>query len=192
MAKIILKDGREHSVLRRHPWIFSGAIARIEGGPQDGSTVDVIDSAKRWLGRGSYSAKSQISVRLLTFDEAENIDADFWRLKISNAIALRKGLKDLQGSTACRLMNAESDGMPGVIVDRYADFLVCQFSSAGAEFWRETIVSQLVELWPCEGIFERSDSDSRVKEGYPARVITLQGSPLLSLNPLNFIHFNHS
>lgn len=192
LVSVILKSGREQSVLRRHPWIFSGAIASVGGHPADGETVEVFDAQHNWLARGSYSAKSQISVRLLTYDEDERVDDDFWRRKIAAAIAFRKELKELQGCTAFRLVNAESDGMPGIIVDRYGDFLVCQFSSAGAEYWKDAIVTGLADLWPCTGIFERSDSDSRVKEGFPPRVMTLLGSPppdriQIHENSLNFL-----
>jgi 23S rRNA (cytosine1962-C5)-methyltransferase len=177
MASIILKPGREQSVLRRHPWIFSGAVQRTEGAPADGETIDIYDSNKNWHARGSYSSKSQISVRLLTYDESEAIDAEFWFRRLRRAVEMRKTLALAEGNDSQRLVNAESDGMPGVIVDRYGAYLVCQFSSAGAEYWKEEILRQLSKIWPCEGIFERSDSDGRLKEGYPPRVITLQGSP---------------
>jgi 23S rRNA (cytosine1962-C5)-methyltransferase len=172
---IFLKNGREQSVLRRHPWVFSGAIGKLEGNPVDGQTVEIFDSQRHWLARGSYSSKSQISVRLLTFDEEEEIDEDFWGRRIRDSIPRRKSLDISTSNNSIRLIFAESDGMPGVIVDRYADYLVCQFSSAGAEFWKESIVRQLQEQWPCKGIFERSDSDSRTKEGFPVSIKTLAG-----------------
>lgn len=137
--------------------------------------MDVYSSGKNWLARGSFSPKSQILVRLLTYDSGEQIDSLFWRKRIEAALSYRKGLGAHAGNTAQRLIFSESDGIPGVIADRYGDFLVCQFLSAGAEFWRDEIVRILRELWPCEGIFERSDTDSRIKEGYLARVITLAG-----------------
>jgi len=196
---IILRPGREQSVLRRHPWVFSGAVNIVEGEPVDGQTFDVYDSKTSWLARGSYSSKSQITVRLLTFDQDEIIDESFWDRKIRDAISFRKGLSEIQNNDAYRLIHAESDGLPGVVVDRYGDYLVCQFSSAGAEFWKKIIIGKLMEIWPCKGIFERSDSDSRLKEGYPARVITLAGSPPPSLiqireNSLQFmvdVHKGH-
>ena len=196
---IILRPGREQSVLRRHPWVFSGAVNMVEGAPADGQTFDVYDSKTNWLARGSYSSKSQITVRLLTFDRDEVIDESFWDRKIRDAISFRKDLTGIRNNDAFRLIHAESDGLPGVVVDRYGDYLVCQFSSAGAEFWKKIIISKLMEIWPCKGIFERSDSDSRLKEGYPARVITLAGSPPPSLiqireNSLQFmvdVHKGH-
>lgn len=172
---IFLKGGREQSVLRRHPWVFSGAIGKLEGNPADGQTVEIFDSQRHWLARGSYSSKSQITVRLLTFEQDEEINEEFWGKRIRDSILRRKMLDISTSNNAFRLIFAESDGMPGVIVDRYADYLVCQFSSAGAEFWKDSIVRQLLEQWPCKGIFERSDSDSRIKEGFPVSVATLAG-----------------
>jgi len=177
MATIILKPGREQSVLRQHPWVFSGAISKMIGHAEDGETVDVVDSGKKWLAKGSYSSKSQISVRLLSYDESEAINKDFWRKKINEAILYRHNLLEIQQNNSFRLIYAESDGMPGLIVDRYDEYLVCQFSSAGVEFWKEVIVNELQSILSCKGIFERSDSESRLKEGYPPRVITLGGYP---------------
>jgi len=183
-VKVTLNSGREGSLLRRHPWIFSGAVKSVEGNPVDGQTVEVFTSDRKWLARGSYSSKSQIRVRILSFKLDEHVDQDLIKNRIAQAIALRKDIADLAGTNAYRLVFAESDGLPGVIVDRYDDFLVCQFSSAGAEYWRDEIVRQLQAQWPCSGIFERSDSDSRQKEGYPDRVTVLSGSappPLISI-----------
>jgi 23S rRNA (cytosine1962-C5)-methyltransferase len=174
-VKVTLNSGREGSVLRHHPWIFSGAVKSVEGNPVDGQTVEVFTIDRKWLARGSYSSKSQIRVRLLSFDLDEHIDREFFRKRISAAILLRKGVEGFESTTACRLVNAESDGLPGIIVDRYSDFLVCQFLSTGAEFWKKDIVGLLAELWPCQGIYERSDTDSRLKEGLAASVAVLYG-----------------
>ncbi len=176
-VKITLNSGREGSLLRRHPWIFSGAVKSVEGNPVDGQTVEVFTIDRKWLARGSFSSKSQIRVRILSFDLDEHVDPDLFKNRIARAIALRRDLTDLSGTNAYRMIFAESDGLPGVIVDRYGDFLVCQFLSAGAEYWRDEIVSQLMSQWPCSGIFERSDSESRLKEGYPDRITVLAGSP---------------
>lgn len=190
-VKITLNSGREGSLLRHHPWIFSGAIKSVEGNPVDGQTVEVFTIDRQWLARGSYSSKSQIRVRILSFDLDEHIEKDFFRNKVARAISLRKDMGDLAATNAFRLIFAESDGLPGVIVDRYGDFLVCQFLSAGAEYWKDEIVSQLKEQWPCNGIFERSDSDSRQKEGYQDSVMTLTGSeppPLIHIKE-GHLHF---
>jgi 23S rRNA (cytosine1962-C5)-methyltransferase len=191
-VKITLNSGREGSLLRHHPWIFSGAIKSVEGDPVDGQTVEVFSNDTQWLARGSYSAKSQIRVRILSFDLDEHVDPELIKKRIARAIALRKDISALSGTDAYRLIFAESDGLPGVIADRYGDFLVCQFLSAGAEFWKNEIVSQLFEQWPCKGIFERSDSDSRLKEGFQDSVMTLAGEappPLIAIKegPLQFL-----
>jgi 23S rRNA (cytosine1962-C5)-methyltransferase len=190
-VKVTLNSGREGSLLRRHPWIFSGAVKSVEGNPVDGQTVEVFTIDRQWLARGSFSSKSQIRVRILSFDLDEHIDGILFENRVSKAIALRKSIPGIDQTNAFRLINAESDGLPGVIVDRYDDFLVCQFSSAGAEYWKDEIVGQLNAQWPCSGIFERSDSDSRLKEGYPDRVIVLSGAappPLIQIKegPLSF------
>jgi 23S rRNA (cytosine1962-C5)-methyltransferase len=191
-VKVTLNSGREGSLLRRHPWIFSGAVKKAEGNPVEGQTVEVFTSDTRWLARGSYSSRSQIRVRILSFDLDEHVDSELIKNRVARAIALRKSIPGLGTTNAFRLIFAESDGLPGVIVDRYDDYLVCQFSSAGAEYWKDEIVGQLTEQWPCSGIFERSDTDSRQKEGYPASIKVLAGSappPLIRIKEgsLNFL-----
>jgi 23S rRNA (cytosine1962-C5)-methyltransferase len=184
-VKITLNSGREGSVLRHHPWIFSGAVKKVEGNPIDGQTVEVFTSDTKWLARGSYSSKSQIRVRILSFNLDEHVDADLIRSRVANAIALRKESAFISDCNAFRLIFGESDGLPGVITDCYGDFLVCQFLSAGAEFWKDEIVRQLNEQWPCAGIFERSDSESRQKEGYQDRIGPLSGElppPLIEVS----------
>lgn len=152
-------------MLRLHPWIFSGAVKRTEGSLRVGETVDVFSDAGRFLGRGGYSPASQIRVRIWTFDESETVDEEFFRKRIQAAINLRESL-ELPGQTsAYRLISAEADGLPGLIVDQYDDFLVCQFLSAGAEHWKTTIVDQLKALTGVNNIYERSDVDVRQKEG---------------------------
>lgn len=184
-VKVTLNSGREGSVLRRHPWIFSGAVKSVEGNPVDGQTVEVFTIDRKWLARGSYSSKSQIRVRILSWNLDEHIDPEFFKDRVAKAIELRKSIPGLGETNAHRLIFAESDGLPGVIVDRYNDYLVCQFSSAGAEYWKDEIVKQLEIQWPCSGIFERSDSDSRQKEGYQDSIKVLSGSappPLIRIN----------
>lgn len=165
MASVILKPGREKSLLRRHPWLFSGALARVDGDPPLGETVDVLDSKGVLLGRGAYSPHSQICVRLWTFDPSQEIGPPFFHRLLERAIKARPHLMGADAQTAFRIVNAESDGLPGVIVDRYADFLVCQFLTAGAERWKPVLVDHLKALVPAAGIYERSDLDVRHKEG---------------------------
>ncbi|MFH1213485.1 MAG: class I SAM-dependent methyltransferase, partial [Candidatus Neomarinimicrobiota bacterium] len=181
MNKIILvKKDREKSLLRHHPWLFSGAIEKVAGEPQSGETVELRAHDGRFLGWGAWSPQSQIAVRVWSFDESEVIDADFFHRRLNQAIAQRKSLLIPGVTDAVRLVNAESDGLPGLIVDRYGDFLVVQFLAAGAEFWRATIVAILAEICPLSGvpvagIYERSDVNVREKEGLPLRKGLLQG-----------------
>jgi 23S rRNA (cytosine1962-C5)-methyltransferase len=165
MYKIILKPGREVSLLRFHPWVFSGAIKSVEGNPGSGETVDIFSSDGRWLARGAYSPQSQIRIRVWSFDREEEISGAFFRKQLAKAKNARDELYVCVRTSAYRLVNAESDGLPGVIVDKYGDYLICQFLSAGAEYWKKDIVMQLEELFPVIGIYERSDADVRTKEG---------------------------
>lgn len=165
MNKVILKPKREHSLLRRHPWVFSGAVEKTEGEHQPGATVDVFSRNGQFLGRGAWSPVSQIRVRIWSFDEKETIDDSFFKKKITQAIKLRNDLQIPAGTNALRLVAAEADDLPGVIIDRYDNFLVCQFLSSGAEFWKNTIVEQLKSLTGIPNIYERSDVDVRRKEG---------------------------
>src|SRR4030042_2107773 len=165
MPSVILKPGREKSILRRHPWIFSGAIKMIEGSPQTGETVEVFSSEGKWLAFGAYVPTPHITVRIWTFSSSEKISLSFFFLKLKSAVEARRTLTSNHQFTAFRMVNAESDGIPGLIVDRYGEFLVCQFLTTGAEFWKNEIISALKEISPSKGIFERSDVDVRRKEG---------------------------
>ncbi len=181
---VILKKGKERSILRRHPWIFSGAIARIEGAPGRGDMVDVLSFTGDFLCRGAYSPSSQITVRAFTFDHDERIDASWIEGRLRSAIAMREAVPSLRARTAQRLVNAESDGLPGLIVDLYGDFLVCQFLSAGVEAMKDAIVRILHTLLPSRGIYERSDADVRRKEGLVPRKGLLWGEEPPSLLPI--------
>ncbi len=176
IIKLILKDGREKSLLRRHPWIFSGAIGRVEGAPADGDTVQIHSAQGAFLAHAAYNSQSQITARVWSWREADNIDAGFFRTKITQALAARKALNIAQHSNGMRLIHAESDGLPGLIVDQYGDVLVMQIGSAGAECWRDTCADILQELCNPVCIYERSDSDSRALEGLPQRNGVLRGS----------------
>jgi 23S rRNA (cytosine1962-C5)-methyltransferase len=175
IPSVILKPSREKSILRRHPWIFSGAVASVQGAPRDGETVLVQDARGQALGLGAYSPHSQIQVRMWTFDPEETIDAGFFRRRFSNALAARQALISPGLTDAMRLVHAESDGLPGLVVDRYGETLVVQMLSHGAEFWKDTLVSLLQELSGTGAIYERSDADVRSLEGLPARVGLLYG-----------------
>ena len=164
MASVILKKSADSFIKRKHPWIFSGAIDKVEGNPFNGVTVQIFTSDKNLVGSGSYSPASQIRVRVWSFNPDDKIDSDFFRKKILNASELRKKIIDTSTTNAYRLINAESDGLPGLIVDRYSDFLSCQFLSAGAEHQKESVVEILQNIFKPAGIYERSDVEVRAKE----------------------------
>jgi len=175
-ARVMLKPGREKSLLHHHPWVFSGAIASVEGRPGPGETVDVHASGGAWLGQGAWSAESQIRVRMWTWQSGQAVDADLMRARVLHAHGLRAG-RYPGPQAAYRVVNAESDGLPGVIADRYGPHVVCQFLSAGAERWREVVAAALAGLPGCEGVYERSDADVRRKEGLAPRTGVISGTP---------------
>jgi 23S rRNA (cytosine1962-C5)-methyltransferase len=175
MHQIKLKAGRERSVLKRHPWIFSGAIEKVSGEPGVGETVDILSHEGDWIARAAYSPHSQIRARIWTWDQDEKVDAEFFRRRIERSVGARRRLALDPEVTAYREVYAESDGLPGVIVDRYAEILVLQLLSAGAEHWRDVIVESLKGRGDCNGIFERSDVDVRQLEGLALRTGHLWG-----------------
>jgi len=174
MVSIVLKPGREKSLLRHHPWIFSGAIGSVEGDPPPGETVEILTSDGAFLGLGAFSPHSQIRVRVWTFQKDQPTDSSFFRAGMHKAIQSR-AVYCTGKQSACRLINAESDGFPGLVVDRYGEFLVCQFLSAGSEYWKEEIIFHLHQILSPAGIYERSDADVRLKEGLEPRAGTLWG-----------------
>lgn len=189
MSAVILKPGREKSLLRRHPWIFSGAVQTVEGEPVSGATVDLLSSDRQFLGRASYSPSSQIRARVWTFEE-ETVDAEFFRRKIRAAIDVRQKLNIASQSTAYRLIYAESDGIPGLIVDRYGDLLVFQSLTAGSEFWKDILADLLLEETSLLAVYERSDADVRELEGLEDRVGVLRGDLASFLFPISEHHLN--
>lgn len=173
-VRCILSKGKERPVLHRHPWIFSGAIDKIDEGCEAGDLVRVFSSSEQFLGIGYLNPKSQIAVRMLTFEDIV-IDETFFDQKITHAIVIRK--KFLTPDTnAFRLIHSEGDFLPGLIVDVYGDFLVVQFLTAGIEPWKAMIVESLKKHFPACSIFEKSDSDSRRREGLERCVGSLVGS----------------
>jgi 23S rRNA (cytosine1962-C5)-methyltransferase len=166
---IVLKRGREKSLRRRHPWIFSGALEKVEGNPASGDTVAVRSADGQTLALAAWSPESQIRARVWSFDVSVPIDAAFLLARIERAVALRSALPAARHTNALRLVHGESDGLPGLVVDRYADVLVAQFLSAGAERWREPILDALAESTGCEAIYERSDAEVRTMEGLASR-----------------------
>lgn len=169
MANLKLKPGREKSVLRKHPWIYSGAVDKISEEVQPGSVVKVIDAAGAFLAWASYSPYSQIRARIWSWNEKDEINQGFLLEKCRRAVDLRKSLMDLEGCNSCRLIHGESDGLPGLVVDRYADFLVIQISSAGMEAFRTDLIEVLNNEFGFSNIYERSDLEIRDLEGLPQR-----------------------
>ncbi|HPF71824.1 MAG TPA: class I SAM-dependent methyltransferase, partial [Candidatus Krumholzibacteria bacterium] len=161
-----LKSGRERSAERRHPWIFSGAVRAVDGAPAPGETVVVMTSRGDALGRAAWSPNSQIQARFWTFDPHEEVDADFFRERLADAVAARAAMGlAVRGEGACRVVHGESDGLPGLVVDRYGDVLVAQFLTAGTERWKAVIADALVAVTGLGSVYERSDADVRALEG---------------------------
>jgi 23S rRNA (cytosine1962-C5)-methyltransferase len=189
MPAVILKPGREKSLLRRHPWIFSGAIQQLDREPAPGMTVDVLSSGGDLLARAAYSPHSQIRARVWAFAD-EPINAEFFRRRIQAAIRSRdtffplllgedreaRKAPGVRSTDALRLIYAESDGLPGLIVDRYGEMLVLQSLTAGSEFWKDALVDILLAETGLKNIYERSDADVRELEGLSASVGPLRGS----------------
>jgi len=160
---VVLKPGREKPVRQGHPWIFSGAIAQLPHDAPNGAFVDVTDSDGRWLARGMLNRRSQIQVRLVSWVQDEAIDDDFWRGRLLRAINGRRALE--AESNALRLVFAESDGMPGLTVDRYADWLVLQVGTLAMDNRKHDLAAMLMALTGARGVIERSDLALRRQEG---------------------------
>ncbi len=175
-SQILLKSGREKPVRNRHPWVYSGAIRRVSGDPENGEILPVCDSSGDFLAWGYFNRHSQIACRLLSWDPDKVIDRDFWRQRLLRSMLGRQGLEEADHTTAYRLVNAESDGLPGLVVDRYGDWLVPQFLTLGMDIRKHELTSLLEELYPeVAGIYERSDVDVREKEGLQPAVGSLRG-----------------
>jgi 23S rRNA (cytosine1962-C5)-methyltransferase len=174
-GQLVIKQGKEKALRRKHPWVFTGAVQKIQGKPGLGDTVDVLDNKGQFLGRGAYSPHSQICARIWTFDANEAIDDAFFERRVARAKALRDAVVPA-GTTGYRLLAGESDGLPGITVDVYANWLVCQLLSAGAEIQRGTLVQALRSHFPKHSVYERSDVDVRKKEGLDPVVGLLHGS----------------
>ena len=176
-AKLILKPGREKSLKRRHPWVFSGAVARIDGAPQAGDTVVVQSADGVTLAVAAYSPKSQITARVWDWSH-RTIDESFFKDRITTAARARAGLLASGVTNAARMVHGESDGLPGVIADQYGDTVVVQLLATGAERWRDAIADALLSLPNVARVWERSDADVRELEGLPPRSGLLRGDAL--------------
>lgn len=179
---LILRPGRERSLLRRHPWVFSGAVEKVEGAPAPGETVEIRSAQGRWLARGAFSPASQILARVWTFREDEVVDEGLLGRRILASMLRRAISPETRRLDALRLVHGESDGLPGLVADRYGSYLCVQFLSAGAERWRPSLLAALRVAWrtvfprvPLLSIWERSDASVREKEGLASRVGLLWG-----------------
>ena len=169
-----LKPGRDRSLRQRHPWLFSGAIAAVEGDPPSGATVEVRAADGDLLALAAWSPASQIRARAWSFEPC-TVDASFIAARIRRAIDARAATPDAPHDGA-RLVHGESDGLPGLVADRYADVVVVQLGSAGAEAWRDAIVEALAGATGARAIVERSDADVRALEGLAPRVGVVRGA----------------
>jgi 23S rRNA (cytosine1962-C5)-methyltransferase len=179
LGRVILKTDRDRAVRLRHPWIFSGAIKSVDDSAVDGAVVDVYASDGHWMARGHLNRKSQICIRLCTWDPEEALDKTFWRKRVTKAVSRRADLESEPSTTAYRLVNAESDGLPGLVVDRYGEWLALQALTLGADVTKGEIAGILWDTVPdVQGVFERSDVDVRLKEG-----LDLCKGPLVGSEP---------
>lgn len=177
MKTITLRPGKERSLLKRHPWVFESSIAR--GGGDSGETVRVVAADGQFLAWAAFSPQSQIRLRAWSFDEAERIDAAFFQRRVAQALAMRARLPI--ASDAVRLIHGEADGLPGLIVDRYVDTLVAQFTSAGVERWKAVIADALLAATGLTRLYERSDAQAREWEGLPVQTGWLRGEGATAL-----------
>ena len=175
MSKLILKAGREKSLKRRHPWVFSGAVAKVQGNPGPGETIGLWSATGEFLAVAAYSPASQIVARVWDW-KVRAIDRAFFDEHIKRAVEQRRTLMQDSGTDAVRLVHGESDGLPGVVADRYGDTVVLQLSSTGADRWRAEIADALLEASGAGRIWERSDADVRQLEGLAPVTAALRGA----------------
>lgn len=168
-SKIILHESRDKSLKRKHPWIFSKAIKEVVNEPNNGADINIYDCNNNFLAVAAYSPNSQIRARVWSFNKDEKIDKDFFKAKILKAYEARKLMLEVTAMSACRIIAAESDSIPGLIVDMYNNYLVLEVLSAGTEFHLKEIVAALREVFPEHNIYERSDVEVRKKEGLELR-----------------------
>jgi 23S rRNA (cytosine1962-C5)-methyltransferase len=163
MIDVILKKGKEKAAMLRHPWIFSGALDKVKGKPENGEVVAVRSAEKEFLAYAYYNDQSRVALRLLEWNENTSIDKAWYEQKLKNAIRSRAHILN-DGTNTCRLVFSEADFLPGLIVDQYADFLSLQILSAGIEAVQEDIINILKELLHPKGIFDKSDAGARKHE----------------------------
>jgi 23S rRNA (cytosine1962-C5)-methyltransferase len=175
LPRVTVVPGREKSLRQRHPWVFSGSIAKVDGDPGAGETVAIHAADGAFLATAAWSPTSKIRARVWSFDAHDQIDAAFIAARVAAAVRAREAMLDSTHS-GCRLIHGESDGLPGLVADRYGKVLVVQLLSAGAEVWRDVLAAALSDATGCATIFERSDADVRALEGLLPRVGLTSGA----------------
>lgn len=176
MAEARLKKGKEKAVKQLHPWVFSGAIESVKGKPANGEIISVTDSSGAFLAKGFYNNQSRVAVRLLEWNEATDIDEEWWRSRVAKAVASRKNILSSGDTNVCRLIFSEADYLPGLIVDKYADYLSVQLHSSGIEQVKPIVLDELQKQLNPKGIFDRSDASARAHEGLEPSHGILAGS----------------
>jgi len=177
--RLILKKGREKPLKHKHPWIFSGAVERVEGDPAPGETVEIRSFGGEFLAHGAYSPESQIQARVWNWLQDQDVSVDYFRSKIKQAIQYREQIK--YDYPMKRLIHAESDGLPGLVVDQYGEVLVLQLLSVGSDLWRDDLIQILAEETGAKSIYERSDVVVRKLEGLEPRTGLLFGQEIEEL-----------
>jgi 23S rRNA (cytosine1962-C5)-methyltransferase len=186
MPEIVIKPGREKSILRHHPWIFSRAISELRGKPELGGTVEVLSSRGDFLARASYNPHTNIIGRIWTWDQNELVESSLFERRLQLAINNRRKYASLIPSNAMRLVHGESDSIPGLILDQYGEGIVVQFLAAGVEYWRDTIIEILRSITAAKWLYERSDVDVRQLEGLPSNVGIVYGEQHFA-NPIKIL-----
>ncbi|RYG16382.1 MAG: class I SAM-dependent rRNA methyltransferase [Chitinophagaceae bacterium] len=181
MVEIVLKKGKEKAALQRHPWVFSGALEKVKGKPEDGDVVKVFAFDNEFLAYGYFNGNSRVAVRLLEWDETQTIDTKWYQNRLKQAIASRQFILSDETNT-CRLVFSEADFLPGLIVDKYADFLSIQILSSGIEKVKTDIVEILITELNPKGIFDKSDATARGHEG-----LAIENGLLWGENPPEFL-----
>lgn len=192
MIEVILKKGKEKAVLHRHPWVFSGAIEKVKGKPENGDVVKLIDAKGAFLAYGFYNDQSRVALRLLEWDEAAEINEQWFKAKVAAAVGSRNNILVDGVTNTCRLIFSESDYLPGLIVDKYADHLAVQVLTSGIEKMMPCIIDELQRLLKPESIFDKSDASSRGHEGLQTSNVVLAGNhPPEHVEVIeNGIHYN--
>src|ERR1700679_3826526 len=175
MIDVILKKGKEKAVLHKHPWVFSGEIDRVKGKPENGEIVRLVDAKDSFMAYGFYNDQSRVALRLLEWDESRQIDEQWFKDKITVAVANRHYILKDGHTNTCRLIFSESDYLPGLIVDKYAGYVAVQVLTSGMEKMMPVIIDELLHLVQPEGIFDKSDASSRNHEGLETTNIVLAG-----------------